>query len=224
MLACVAPASTTIAVPARSLASRRVAPGRAARPRGAALVTRAGANQDAPKKTAASAGKAKGGETSGSESSTGGILVSVGAVQVSVPPTVAGAGGALLAVALLRGALRGGRRKGSVGALEERGALDENRDVDEEKFFKGMMKTVRTVEMPELTDAQIQAARERRRQSRAAEGGDPRRELKAAELPKNHPFATSEATDAAAVEEQARKVREMNKPRRRQRGTPPPRS
>ena len=204
MLACVAPASATIAVPARSLASRRVAPGRAARPRGAALVTRAGANQDAPKKTAASAGKAKGGETSGSESSTGGILVSVGAVQVSVPPTVAGAGG--------------------VGALEERGALDENRDVDEEKFFKGMMKTVRTVEMPELTDAQIQAARERRRQSRAAEGGDPRRELKAAELPKNHPFATSEATDAAAVEEQARKVREMNKPRRRQRGTPPPRS
>ena len=111
-----------------------------------------------------------------------------------------------------------------MGALEERGALDENRDVDEEKFFKGMMKTVRTVEMPELTDAQIQAARERRRQSRAAEGGDPRRELKAAELPKNHPFATSEATDAAAVEEQARKVREMNKPRRRQRGTPPPRS
>ena len=217
MLACVAPASTTIAVPARSLASRRVAPGRAARPRGTALVTLAGANQDAPKKTAASAGKAKGGETSGSESSTGGILVSVGAVQVSVPPTVAGAGGALLAVALLRGALRGGRRKGSVGALEERGALDENRDVDEEKFFKGMMKTVRT-------DAQIQAARERRRQSRAAEGGDPRRELKAAELPKNHPFATSEATDAAAVEEQARKVREMNKPRRRQRGTPPPRS
>lgn len=224
MLALVAPASATIAAPARSIASRRVAPGRAARPRGAALVTRAGAKQEAPKKTAASAGKAKGGETSGSESSSGGILVSVGVVQVSVPPTVAGAGGALLALALLRGALGGGRRKGSVGALEERGALDENRDVDEEKFFKGMMKTVRTVEMPELTDAQIQAARERRRQSRAAEGGDPRRELKAAELPKNHPFATSEATDAAAVEEQARKVREMNKPRTRQRGTPPPKS
>ena len=131
------------------------------------------------------------------ESSTGGILVSVGAVQVSVPPTVAGAGGALLAVALLREALRGGRRKGSVGALEERGALDENRDVDEEKFFKGMMKTVRTVEIPEhrRADPSRGSVVDRAARRRVATS----RELKAAELPKNHPFATSEATDAAAV-------------------------
>lgn len=57
----------------------------------------------------------------------------------------------------------------SVRDLEERGTLDENRYVDEEKFYKGMMKQVRTVEMPELSDAQIQAARERRRQSRFAD-------------------------------------------------------
>ena len=41
--------------------------------------------------------------------------------------------------------------------VQERGTLDENRNVDEEKFYKGMMKQVRTVEMPELSDEQIQA-------------------------------------------------------------------
>lgn len=64
-----------------------------------------------------------------------------------------------------------------MSALEERGTLDENRNVDEEKFYKGMMKKVRTVEMPELSDAQIQAARERRRQSHFADDGNAKESL-----------------------------------------------
>ena len=177
-------------------------------------------------KKGASDGKKAAAKSVGKEKkSSGKTGTAIGESPLSnLPVPLPVAGGGVLVVGVVLAKILGGRRGGSVASLEERGALDENRDVDEEKFFKGMMKTVRTVEMPELTDAQIQAARERRRQSRAAEGGDPRRELKAAELPKNHPFATSEATDAATVEEQARKVREMNKPRTRQRGTPPPKS
>ena len=103
---------------------------------------------------------------------------------------------------------------------EERGALDENRDVDEAKFYKGMMKSVRTVRMPELTDAQIKAARERRRQSRINEDGDDDAAsvLRATELPSNHPFATSEAVDGNLSAKQAAKIRELNKPRRRGNG------
>lgn len=62
-------------------------------------------------------------------------------------------------------------------ALEERGTLQPERNVDEEKFYKGMMKQVRTVEMPALSDAQIQAARERRRQSHFDDEQDARGSL-----------------------------------------------
>lgn len=109
-----------------------------------------------------------------------------------------------------------------MSALEERGTLDENRNVDDEKFYKGMMKQVRTVEMPELSDAQIEAARARRRQSRFAEDGDPKKALESAAIPANHPWATTEKVSAAEKKEMEKRVREMNKPRTRQRGTPPP--
>jgi hypothetical protein len=77
------------------------------------------------------------------------------------------------------------------------------------------MKSVRTVQMPELTETQIEAARERRRQSRINEDGegDAAKTLRATELPSNHPFATSEAVDGALSAAQAKKIREMNKPR-----------
>ena len=98
---------------------------------------------------------------------------------------------------------------------------DRNRDVDEEKFFRGMMKSVRTVEMPSLTEAQISAARERRRRARVEEDGGSLRDVS---LPKNHPWATSDG-DGDSAEERKKKadaVREANRPRTRQRGTPPP--
>ena len=64
-------------------------------------------------------------------------------------------------------------------------------------------------------NAQIEAARERRRQSRINEDGegDAASALRATELPSNHPFATSEAVDGALSAKQAAKIREMNKPR-----------
>jgi hypothetical protein len=121
-------------------------------------------------------------------------------------------------LAKILGARKGSR--GSVTSLEERGALDENRYVDDDKFFSGMMKTVRTVEMPELTSDQIKAARERRRQSRDVDASPST--LDNVELPANHPFATTAKVSESERKKLAERVREMNKPRTRQRGTPPP--
>lgn len=92
--------------------------------------------------------------------------------------------------------------------------LDENREVDEEKFYKGMMKSVRTMEMPELTEEQILAARERRRQSAAGDDNF-KKSLDSVDIPANHPWATKEqvsAEDEAAAEQ---RVLEANRPRRR---------
>jgi len=130
------------------------------------------------------------------------------------------AGGAVV-VLLLKKVLFGKRRgsRGSLGDLEERGMLDENREVDEEKFFKGMMKSVRTIEMPELTEEQILAARERRRQS--AGGNDNfEKSLAEAEIPANHPWATKEKLTPEQEREAEQRVLEANRPRRR-RGAPP---
>ena len=186
---------------------RRAPITRLARPR---LGVRAGASRVAPA-NAKKASKAKEGE------SKAGINVETSSVSVPVP--VAAGGGLVLGLGIIRAVLRS-RNRGSLGALEERGALDENRDVDEAKFYKGMMKSVRTVQMPELTDAQIKAARERRKQSRINEDGDDDAAsmLRATELPSNHPFATSEAVDVKLSAKQAAKIRELNKPRRRGRG------
>ena len=140
--------------------------------------------------------------------------------NLPVPLPVAGGGVLVLGAVLAKilGARKGSR--GSVTSLEERGALDENRYVDDDKFFSGMMKTVRTVEMPELTSDQISAARERRRQSRDVDASPS--SLDNVELPANHPFATTAKVSESERKKLAERVREMNKPRTRQRGTPPP--
>ena len=88
--------------------------------------------------------------------------------------------------------------------------------MDDDKFFSGMMKTVRTVEMPALTEAQIRAARERRRQSRDIDASPST--LENVELPANHPFATDAKVSEAERKKLAERVREMNKPRSRGRG------
>jgi hypothetical protein len=109
-------------------------------------------------------------------------------------------------------------RRGSVDRLEQRGMLDENREVDEEKFFKGMMKSVRTVDMPELTEKQIMAARERRRASRAGDA-NLADELASIEIPANHPFASNEKLDATQEAERKKKIIDANAPKRK-RGVP----
>ena len=137
------------------------------------------------------------------------------------PRPVVYAGGAL-ALLILKKLLFGRRSgsKGSLGDLEERGMLDENREVDEEKFFKGMMKSVRTVEMPELTEEQILAARERRRAS-AAGNDNFEKSLSEAEIPANHPWATKEKLTPEEERAAEQRVLEANRPRKR-RGVPPP--
>lgn len=126
----------------------------------------------------------------------GGRTLKIGPTYVEVPEAIPRmleqtprpalyAGGAIV-VLLLQKLLFGKRSgsRGSLGDLEERGMLDENREVDEEKFFKGMMKSVRTIEMPELTEEQILAARERRRQS-AGGNENFEKSLAEAEIPAN---------------------------------------
>lgn len=129
------------------------------------------------------------------------------------------AGGALVLFVFAK-VLFGRGKKGSLGDLEERGMLDENRDVDEDKFYQGMMKGVRTMEMPELTEEQILAARERRRQS-AAGNDNFEKSLAEVDIPANHPWATKENVSAAEQLAEEQRVLEINRPRKR-RGAPPP--
>ena len=200
---------------ARALRAAPVAPRGAHR--GASVPVRAiggkkGAS-DGKKAAAKSIGKEK--------KSSGKTGTAIGESPLSnLPVPLPVAGGGVLVVGVVLAKILGGRRGGSVASLEERGALDENRYVDDDKFFSGMMKTVRTVEMPALTEAQIRAARERRRQSRDIDASPS--SLENVELPANHPFATDAKVSEAERKKLAERVREMNKPRsRRGRGAPP---
>ena len=161
----------------------------------------------------------------------GGRTLKIGPTYVEVPEAIPRmleqtprpalyAGGAIV-VLLLQKLLFGKRSgsRGSLGDLEERGMLDENREVDEEKFFKGMMKSVRTIEMPELTEEQILAARERRRQS-AGGNENFEKSLAEAEIPANHPWATKEKLTPKQEREAEQRVLEANRPRRRRRAPP----
>ena len=173
-------------------------------------------------KKGASDGKKAAAKSVGKEKkSSGKTGTAIGESPLSnLPVPLPVAGGGVLVVGVVLAKILGGRRGGSVASLEERGALDENRYVDDDKFFSGMMKTVRTVEMPTLTEAQVRAARERRRQSRDIDASPST--LENVELPANHPFATDAKVSEAERKKLAERVREMNKPRsRRGRGAPP---
>ena len=204
---------------ARALRAAPVAP-RGAR-RGASVPVRAiGGKKDAS--ASAADGKKAAAKSVGKEKkSSGKTGTAIGESPLSnLPVPLPVAGGGVLVIGVVLAKILGGRRGGSVASLEERGALDENRYVDDDKFFSGMMKTVRTVEMPALTEAQIRAARERRRQSRDIDASPST--LENVELPANHPFATTAKVSEAERKKLAERVREMNKPRsRRGRGAPP---
>jgi len=79
----------------------------------------------------------------------------------------------------------------------------EERDVDDERFFKGMMDGVRTTATPELSAEAIESARERRRANTRLDRplGE---ELSGASVPTNHPWATSKGRLSAADEEAKR--------------------
>ena len=186
----------------------------------ASLTTRAIGGKNDQKTEVRKDQKAKG--TDGKKAEKGKTGTAIGGVSPlpNLPVPLPVAGGGVLVIGVVLAKILGGRRGGSVASLEERGALDENRYVDDDKFFSGMMKTVRTVEMPELTSDQIKAARERRRQSRDVDASPS--SLDNVELPANHPFATTAKVSESERKKLAERVREMNKPRTRQRGTPPP--
>ena len=180
----------------------------------ASLTTRAIGGKNDQKTEGKKDQKAKGTEGKKAEKGKTGTAIGGASPLPNLPVPLPVAGGGVLVLGAVLAKILGARKgsRGSVTSLEERGALDENRYVDDDKFFSGMMKTVRTVEMPELTSDQIKAARERRRQSRDVDASPS--SLDNVELPANHPFATTAKL--------AGRVREMNKPRTRQRGTPPP--
>ncbi|KAK3277588.1 hypothetical protein CYMTET_14414 [Cymbomonas tetramitiformis] len=99
-------------------------------------------------------------------------------------------------------------RRGSVDTLADRGVgLEKDRNVDADRFYQGMMKNVRTTEMPELTPDEIEAARARRRQEQVTRGEESVESLAEMELPTNHPWAVSEKE---TEEEKAKREAQVN--------------
>ena len=130
----------------------------------ASLTTRAIGGKNDQKTEGKKDQKAKGTEGKKTEKGKTGTAIGGASPLPNLPVPLPVAGGGVLVLGAVLAKILGARKgsRGSVTSLEERGALDENRYVDDDKFFSGMMKTVRTVEMPELTSDQIKAARERR--------------------------------------------------------------
>jgi len=161
----------------------------------------------------------------GRQQSQASVSVPAGGEGV-VADTGGGGGGVPLPAAAFAGALalaafqKIRSRSGSLRDLEERGALDKNRHVDEDAFYRGMMKNVRTVQTPELSADQISAARARRAQARS-DDVSPEQLLDEVDLPANHPFAVKEELPEGADDRRREQMAAINRPRRR-RGQAPP--
>jgi hypothetical protein len=95
-------------------------------------------------------------------------------------------GGFLAILALLR--IIGAWSRSRNRSLEERG-YKPNGGASEDSYSKAM-KGMKKVQMEELSDEQVQAARRRRRQEIDRDGGTV--DLDTIELPDNHPFAVKE--------------------------------
>ena len=93
-----------------------------------------------------------------------------------------------------------------VGLAEERGEQDQ--------YYKGIMSTVRTVSVPELSDEAIQAARDRRKASAPKDDITSASDLEGMALPSNHPFFTKKAVTPEEEEAKRKAVMKMNAPRR----------
>eukprot|EP00241_Pyramimonas_parkeae_P011295 CAMPEP_0114233444 /NCGR_PEP_ID=MMETSP0058-20121206/5171_1 /TAXON_ID=36894 /ORGANISM="Pyramimonas parkeae, CCMP726" /LENGTH=212 /DNA_ID=CAMNT_0001345041 /DNA_START=33 /DNA_END=671 /DNA_ORIENTATION=- len=125
-------------------------------------------------------------------------------------------GGVVVAIGLAVMVLRGGN-KGSVDRLAERGVgLEKERNVDADKFYEGMMKNVRTTNMPELTDEQIRAARDRRKQEQV-DTDDATLEgyLNHVEVPSNHPWAVAQEVSPEEEAERQANLEMQSKRRKR---------
>lgn len=140
------------------------------------------------------------------------VVQSVAVPVTPVPEPTKKAGPPLWAIpavlVTLFGVWRLTARRGSVETLADRGVgLEKDRNVDADKFYKGMMKNVRTTEMPELTPDEIEAARARRRQEQVTRGEEGVESLAEMELPSNHPWAVSEKE---TEEEKAKREAQVN--------------
>jgi hypothetical protein len=94
------------------------------------------------------------------------------------------------------------------------------REVDEKKVLQRYDENpCARSRMPELTEEQILAARERRRQS-AGGNENFEKSLAEAEIPANHPWATKEKLTPKQEREAEQRVLEANRPRRRRRAPP----
>lgn len=97
--------------------------------------------------------------------------------------------------------------RGSVNGLVSRGLVSEEKGINRgDPYYKDIMKHVNTMQMEELSDDQIKAARARRSKERDT----PRLDLDQVELPDNHPFAVKKKV-SKDEEELAKKRLEVKK-------------
>ncbi|KAK9864950.1 hypothetical protein WJX84_010154 [Apatococcus fuscideae] len=78
-------------------------------------------------------------------------------------------------------------KKGSMGELESRGYLDEERG-NKDPYLSDAMKNVNTINYEPLSKDQIEAARKRRLRERDQDDID----IEKVELPENHPWAVKQ--------------------------------
>jgi len=86
---------------------------------------------------------------------------------------------------------------GSLGSVRERGFSYEDSAGYNEQYFRDVMKRINTKPVERISEEQILAARERRRQELQEERVD----LDEIEIPKEHPWAVKESTTPEEQEE-----------------------
>lgn len=89
------------------------------------------------------------------------------------------------------------RGPGSLGSVRERGFSYEDSAGYNEQYFRDVMKRINTKPVERISEEQILAARERRRQELQEERVD----LDEIEIPKEHPWAVKESTTPEEQEE-----------------------
>lgn len=98
----------------------------------------------------------------------------------------------------------------AVSSLSKRGLLGEERATD--KQYEKQVKGMRTLEIPELSEEEIEAARKRRAASRVTDPEQIKQELEQMEVPANHPWASKEMISEEEERRKHQQLLQMNEP------------